>query len=134
MLDIKLIRENVEEVIRRLNTRGGDFSYLRTLKEKDERKRELLVVVENLKSERNQKSKLIGEIKRAKGDASEVMASVANIGDEIKKYESELVVLEEEIRHMLLTTPNLVALDTKVGKDETEKLVKEGKIKVERLV
>ena len=63
MLDIKLIREDVEEVIRRLNTRGGDFSYLRELKAKDERKRELLVVVENLKSERNQKSKQIGEIK-----------------------------------------------------------------------
>ena len=31
MLDIKLIREDVEEVIRRLNTRGGDFSYLREL-------------------------------------------------------------------------------------------------------
>ena len=31
MLDIKLIRENVEEFISRLNTRGGDFSYLRQL-------------------------------------------------------------------------------------------------------
>lgn len=120
MLDIKLIREDVEEVIRRLNTRGGDFSYLRDLKVKDEQKREILVQVENLKSERNQKSKLIGEIKRNKGNAEEVMASVAHIGDEIKELESKLVVLEEEIRYMLLTTPNLVALDTKVGKDETE--------------
>ena len=42
MFDIKLIRENVEEVIRRLNTRGGDFSYLRDVKAKDEEKRELL--------------------------------------------------------------------------------------------
>lgn len=120
MLDIKLIRDNVEEVIRRLNTRGGDFSYLRDLKAKDERKRELLVEVENLKSERNQKSKLIGEIKRNKGNADEVMASVAHIGDEIKNLEAELSTLDEDIRNMLLTTPNLVALDTKVGKDETE--------------
>lgn len=120
MLDIKLVRDNVEEVIRRLNTRGGDFSYLRDLKLKDEQKRELLVEVENLKSERNQKSKLIGEIKRNKGNADEVMQSVAHIGDQIKELESKLVVLEEEIRYMLLTTPNLVALDTKVGKDETE--------------
>lgn len=120
MLDIKLIRDNVEEVIRRLNTRGGDFSYLRDLKTKDERKRELLVEVENLKSERNQKSKLIGEIKRNKGNADEVMASVAHIGDEIKELETELTQLDVDIRNMLLTTPNLVALDTKVGKDETE--------------
>ena len=65
MLDIKLIREDVEEVIRRLNTRGGDFSYLRELKAKDERKRELLVEVENLKSERNQKSHHYAVGKRA---------------------------------------------------------------------
>ena len=120
MLDIKLIRENVEEVIRRLNTRGGDFSYLRDLKQKDERRREILTIVENLKSERNQKSKLIGEIKRNKGDATEVLASVAHIGDEIKALEEELVKVDEEIRWMLLITPNMVSLDVKVGKDETE--------------
>ena len=120
MLDIKLIRENCEEVIRRLNTRGGDFSYLRELKQKDERKREILTNVENLKSERNQKSKLIGEIKRNKGDASEVLASVAHIGEEIKAQEEELAKLEEEIRWMLLITPNMVSLDVKVGRDETE--------------
>ena len=57
MLDIKLIREDVEEVIRRLNTRGGDFSYLRELVKEDERRREILVEVEKLKNERNQKSK-----------------------------------------------------------------------------
>ena len=36
MIDIKLIRENVEEVIQRLNTRGGDYSYLRDVKAMDE--------------------------------------------------------------------------------------------------
>ena len=102
MFDIKLIRENVEEVIRRLNTRGGDFSYLRDVKAKDEEKRELLVKVENLKSERNQKSKLIGEIKRNKGDATEVMASVAHIGDEIKELEAKLEVTLEKVLNDLL--------------------------------
>ena len=120
MLDIKLIRENVEEVISRLNTRGGDFSYLRELVKDDERRREILVEVEGLKNERNQKSKLIGELKRNKQDASEVLASVANIGDKIKVLEEELKVLDEKIRMTLLTTPNLVSLTTKVGKDETE--------------
>ena len=79
MLDIKLIRENVEEVIRRLNTRGGDFSYLRDLKQKDERKREILINVENLKSERNQKSKLIGEIKRSSLASSTSVPSALNL-------------------------------------------------------
>lgn len=55
MLDIKLIRENVENVIQRLNTRGGDFSYLREVKMLDERKRNLLSEVENLKMKRTKK-------------------------------------------------------------------------------
>ena len=39
MLDIKLIREDVEGVIRRLQTRGGDYSYLRTVYQLDEERR-----------------------------------------------------------------------------------------------
>ena len=120
MLDIKLIRDNVEEVIRRLNTRGSDFSYLRELKTMDLRKREILTEVENYKNERNQKSKLIGEIKRNKADATAVLESVAHLGDLIKTLEDELKGLDEKIRYMLLTTPNLVSLQVKVGKDETE--------------
>lgn len=58
MLDIKLIRENVENVIQRLNTRGGDFSYLREVKMLDERKRNLLSEVENLKMKRIEKVNL----------------------------------------------------------------------------
>lgn len=120
MLDIKLIRDNVEEVIRRLNTRGGDFSYLRELKAMDEKKREILIEVENLKNERNQKSKQIGEVKRNKGNADELLQSVAHIGDELKELEEEQKTLDEKIRYMLLTTPNMVSLDVKVGKDESE--------------
>ena len=60
MIDIKLIREDVEGVIARLNTRGKDFSYLREVKELDERRRNILTEVEKLKAERNEKSKQIG--------------------------------------------------------------------------
>ena len=117
MLDIKLIRENVEEVIRRLNTRGGDFSYLLDVKQKDERRRTILQEVEAYKNERNQKSKMIGELKRNKQDATEVLNSVANLGEKIKQLEEEELKLDEEIRYALLITPNMVSLDVKVGKD-----------------
>ena len=123
MLDIKLIREDCEEVIRRLNTRGKDFSYLRDLKQMDEDRRKLLVKVETLKNERNEKSKQIGLLKRQKLDATEVLNSVAHIGDEIKASEEELKVLEEKIHYTLLITPNLVHKDVKVGKDENDNRV-----------
>ncbi len=123
MLDIKLIRDDVEEVIRRLNTRGGDYSYLRDVKAMDIRRREILTQVENLKNERNLKSKQIGELKRNKQDATSVLESVTTIGDEIKKLETEHDELDEKIKYYMMRTPNLVNLNVKVGKDETENRV-----------
>lgn len=120
MLDIKLIRENVEEVINRLNTRGGDFSYLREVKMMDEKKRLVLSEVENLKNEKNQKSKLIGEYKRNKMDATEILSTLSLISEKIQELEKEVTELDEKIRYYMLRTPNLVSLTTKVGKDETE--------------
>ena len=76
MVDIKLIREDVETVIKRLETRGGDYNYLRTVYQLDEERRKLLTKVETLKNERNEKSRLIGIMKREKQDTSEIMASV----------------------------------------------------------
>ena len=120
MLDIKLIRENVENVIQRLNTRGGDFSYLREVKMLDERKRNLLSEVENLKNEKNRKSKLIGEYKRNKQDTTELLNEVNLTGENIVRLEKDIDSLDEKIKYYMLRTPNLVSLSTKVGKDETE--------------
>ena len=52
MLDIKMIRDDVETVIKRLNTRGKDYSYLRDLVKKDEERRNIITEVEQLKKER----------------------------------------------------------------------------------
>lgn len=120
MLDIKLIRDDVEEVIRRLNTRGGDFSYLRDIKAMDEKKRAAKSHVEELKNEKNQKSKLIGEYKRNKQDVSEILNEVNKINEQIALLDDEVQKLDEEIKYYMLRTPNLVSLTTKVGKDETE--------------
>ncbi len=120
MIDIKLIRENVEEVITKLSTRQKDFSYLREVKTKDEEKRNLLIKVENLKKERNEKSKLVGQLKREKKDAVEVLASVAHIGEEIVVLDAEIDRLEKEINYALLITPNLLHESVPIGKDESE--------------
>lgn len=120
MIDIKLIRENVEEIITKLATRQKDFSYLREVKAKDEEKRDLLIKVENLKKERNEKSKLVGQLKRENQDATEVLASVAHIGEEIAALDEMVNRLEKEINYSLLTTPNILHESVPIGKDETE--------------
>ncbi len=118
MLDIKYIRENLEEVIERLNTRNGDYSYLRDILVFDEERRNIIKEVEALKAKRNEISKLVGQYKREKKDASEILAQVGNIGEEIKEYDQKLAVLDEKIKQMLLITPNLPNRDIPIGKDE----------------
>lgn len=120
MIDIKLIREDVEKVIANLNNRGGDFSYLRDVKALDEKRRDLLVQVEEIKKTRNEKSKLIGILKREKKDATEVLESVAHLGSEIEQLDKEIAEIEEKITNSLLNTPNLLSEDVPIGKDEND--------------
>jgi seryl-tRNA synthetase len=120
MLDIKLIRENVEEIIKRLGTRGGDFSYLRDVYDMDIKRRDIIVLVEKLKNDRNEKSKLIGQLKRQNQDVTHIMNEVSKAGDEVKRLDEELKILDEKIRYSLLTTPNLVHESVKVGTSEKD--------------
>jgi len=120
MIDIKLIRNDVEAVIRKLNTRGKDFSYLRGVLELDNERRDLIGKVEALKKERNDASKLVGQLKREGKDATAVLKSVATIGDDLQADDQKVNELEEEIRQILLSTPNILHESVPIGKDETE--------------
>ena len=119
MLDIKYLRENLEEVIKNLNQRGSDFSYLRDVIKLDDEKRNLITEVEKLKKMRNDASKEIGILKREKKDASSVLAEVASLGDEIKTKDEAIKELDEKIFNYLATTPNLVHKSVPIGPDDS---------------
>ncbi len=122
MFDIRLIRDDVEGIIKKLETRQANFSYLRDTLKKDEQRRAIIAEVETLKQERNEKSKLIGQLKRDKLDATEVMQSVQNIGDNISKLDEQVKKLDEEINYSLLITPNLLHDSVPIGKDEKDNI------------
>jgi seryl-tRNA synthetase len=122
MLDIKQIRENTDYFVELLNRRGGDFSYLYELVQKDARRREIILEVEQVKAKRNESSKLIGLYKREKRDTTELFSSIEKIGQGIKDLEDELKGIEEEILNTLLITPNIPNEDIPVGKDEEDNL------------
>jgi len=119
MLDIKYLRENLEEVIKNLNQRGSDFSYLRDVIKLDDEKRNLITEVEKLKKTRNDASKEIGILKREKKDASSILAKVASLGDEIKEKDETIKELDEKIFNYLATTPNLVHKSVPIGPDDS---------------
>ena len=128
MLDIRYIKENLTEVIEKLNTRGGDFSYLKETVKQDEKRRERIALVEKLKQERNVTSKNIGKLIKEGKSVEETKERVRLIGEEIKRYDAEIIELEKQIKDALLNTPNLPGEDVPVGLDDkdNEELYKVG--------
>lgn len=120
MLDIKYIKENLEEVIERLNTRGSDFSYLKEVVLKDDKRRKLIAQVETLKKARNDQSKEIGSLIKEKKDVTEIKERVRLMGEEIKTLDEEINLLELEVKTALLNTPNIPSKEVVVGLDEKD--------------
>jgi len=120
MIDIKLIRENVEEVIRRLNTRGGDFSHLRNVVKLDEDRRKYLAKVEELKNFRNEKSKMIGLYKKEGKDLAPLMKEVDGIGHQVDELDALVNSTEKKIKDILDVVPNLPSPNVHVGRDDKD--------------
>lgn len=120
MLDIKLLRQDVEGVIQRLAARQKDYSYLREVVAWDQQMRDGLQEVEELKAKRNESSKQIGELKRSQQDASEMMKEVEGLGDRIKALDEQVEEWQEKIHQALLETPNLPYPGAIVGIDESQ--------------
>ena len=123
MLDIKWIRENLNEAIERLNTRGGDFSYLKEVVSKDEERRNLISTVEKLKGERNTKSKEIGLLAKKGQDVETIKDVVRQIGEQIKIDDEKIAELDAFILEKLLITPNIQSKQTPVGLDEKDNVL-----------
>lgn len=119
MIDPKLLRNNIDVVNAALLKRGvqlnvADWAAL------EERRKDIQSKTENLQAERNQGAKQVGQIKKAGGDASELMARMQTVGDEMKAAEVELTALQQEIEAKALTIPNLPDASVPEGKDEAD--------------
>ncbi|MBU1141383.1 MAG: serine--tRNA ligase [Firmicutes bacterium] len=122
MLDLKYVTENMEEVVKRLSNRNGDFSYLYELLDLQEKRKQLIFDAESKKALRNEQSKKIGELKRNKQDASYILGEVAHLGDDIKALDDELKATEEKIFNILAITPNLPHESVPIGTAEFDNI------------
>mgnify|MGYP002738548860 FL=1 len=118
MLDIQLLRTQIDTVAARLATRGLQLDTAAFQALEDERKH-LQTRTQELQARRNALSKQIGMLKGKGEDASGVMAEVAQLGDELKACEQALPVLLERMNAFLATLPNLPQEGVPVGADET---------------
>ncbi|HOB11828.1 MAG TPA: serine--tRNA ligase [Syntrophomonadaceae bacterium] len=117
MLDAKLIRsnpENVEAALRKRNLSGALDEFLKL----DERRRQILVQVEELKNFRNKSSQEVGRLKKAGQDPTELMDRVRQVGKEIAAFDEEVKNIEAQMDRILLNIPNLPHESVPVGPDE----------------
>ncbi|HKQ24746.1 MAG TPA: serine--tRNA ligase [Burkholderiales bacterium] len=119
MLDIQLVRYDLDAVAARLATRGAtiDVAAFRTV---EEQRKHAQVRTQELQAKRNASSNKIGELKRKGGDTSALIAEMAAVGDELKRIEAELEAIQAKLNDMLLGIPNLPDESVPVGKSSEE--------------
>ncbi|WP_428910297.1 serine--tRNA ligase [Niallia sp. Krafla_26] len=122
MLDIKLLRNNLEEVKAKLQHRGEDLSELNHFEELDVTRRELIVESEKLKSRRNEVSQQVSQLKREKKDADHLIKEMRQVGDDIKVLDDKLKVVEEKLEQILLGIPNIPHESTPIGETEDDNI------------
>jgi seryl-tRNA synthetase len=119
MLDIQVLRSDLDGVAARLATRGFVLDTAR-FHELEAARKTIQMRTQELQAQRNSSSKLIGQA-RAKGeDASLIMAKVAQVGDELKGIEAQLVELQGALQQMLEGVPNTPHEGVPAGKNETD--------------
>ena len=124
MIDIKLIRENEELVKENIKKKFQDekLPLVDEVKELDVKVRDIQTEADNLRAERNKKSKQIGAC-MAKGDkeeAEKLKAEVEQNADRLKALEEETEVISARIKEIMMTIPNIIDDVVPIGKDDTE--------------
>lgn len=119
MLDIRVIRENVQWAKDKLATRGIDAAEIDEVVALDEKRRALIVQTEELKKNRNAASEAIAVAKRNKEDATEQIAAMKNVGAQIKDLDAQLAEVKEKVDYILVRLPNFPDDSAPVGLDES---------------
>jgi seryl-tRNA synthetase len=122
MLDIKLIRQNPELLDQSLIKRGAAALASKIL-ELDQAYRESLNKTQILQAEKNRLAKEFGLLKREGKDTEDNIKASSQIGQELLENEKQSLIYEKELKAILDVTPNIIADDVPVGKDERDNVV-----------
>ena len=119
MLDIKLLRNNFEEVEKALANRNEDFD-LSLFKVLDDKRRALLGEVEVLKAKRNKVSAQIPQLKKAGEDVAAVMEEMKDLANKIKELDQQTAEADKALNDYMLTLPNIPHPSVPMGKTDAD--------------
>ena len=129
MLDIKFLRENSDIVKENIKKKFQDakLPLVDEVISLDKEYREIKVKLDELRADRNKKSSMIGNFMREgkKEEAEEIKKEVAEINNFIAQSEQKEPELEEKIKKIMMTIPNIIDKSVPIGKDDTENVENE---------
>ena len=125
MLDLQLIRNELNTIAEALEKRGVSLDKNKIQKFEDKRKT-IQIKTEKLQAERNLISKEIGEMKAKGKDTESLLKKVSSIKSQLKKNEEQLTVIQKELNELIITIPNIPHVSVPEGStDEDNQLVRE---------
>ncbi len=119
MLDIKLLRSDIDAVAKQLSRRGFELDVAAFQSLEDQRKT-LQMTTQDLQNERNTSSKLIGKAKANGDDIQPLLDEVADLGEKLKAGEQQLSDLQGRIDEIVSGIPNILNESVPDGKSEEE--------------
>ena len=124
MLDIRFLRENPEVVKQNIRNKFQDskLPLVDEVMELDKRNREIKQEVEALRAERNKISKMIGGLMKEgkREEAEEAKKQVTANAETVEKLSAEEKKVEEKIKTIMMTIPNIIDPSVPIGKDDSE--------------
>ena len=124
MLDIRFLRENPEVVKQNIRNKFQDnkLPMVDEVIELDKRKREIKQEVEALRAERNKISKMIGGLMKEgkREEAEEAKKQVTANAETVERLSAEEKEVEEKIKTIMMTIPNIIDPSVPIGKDDSE--------------
>ena len=119
MLDAKYLRSDIETAAQKLARRGFKLDVVLVTKLEEQRK-SLQVQTENLQSERNSRSKAIGQAKARGEDIQPLLDEVGSLGDQLAQTKKDLSDVQQELQTIAYGIPNLPHDDVPDGKDDND--------------
>ncbi len=107
MIDIKILRNEPEKLIKALERRKETRVDIDGLLALDKERREILYEVEQMKNKQNAVSKQIPAFKKEGKDTTEIFAEMKELSEEIKKSDDKIRELDEKIQTIMYTIPNI---------------------------
>lgn len=120
MLDIKRVRENPETIKKTLEKRGqGDFDIDKAVS-LDRERRDILKIVEKMKNEQSTASKEMPRLMKEGKNTDTLRAEMKTLSSKIKELDVKLAAVEEDLKQVLLSIPNVPHADVPEGVDDKD--------------